>query len=301
MLDLVLSATAPDAGISITAAITTDLVREARARHDLAPTATAAVGRLITGAALLGANLKGSERITLQIAGDGPLGALAADAWLPGEDRVAARAYTRHPHVDLPLNANGKFDVAGAIGAGSLQVTKSYEVGQPYVGVVALISGEIAEDLAAYLINSEQIPSVVALGVLANPDGVAAAGGVIAHVLPGADERAIAMLEERALALPPITTLIARGADAHAILHELAGPFELRAHRTMPVHFDCLCNREKVATALLSLGEQQLRAMARESVETEAICDFCTTPYIFLAGDLFALADRLEAQASESS
>ena len=197
MPDLLLGATA-GSGASIFAAVTTDLVAEVQRRHDLSPTATAAVGRLVTGAVLFGAGLAGRERISLQISGDGPIGTVAADAWLLGDRTVGARGYARNGRAELPIDARGKFDVAGVIGDGLLQVTKSYEVGQPYVGVVPLQSGEIAEDLAAYLAKSEQIPSVVALGVLANPNGVVAAGGVLAQVLPGAGDAAIALLEARA-------------------------------------------------------------------------------------------------------
>jgi molecular chaperone Hsp33 len=175
-----------------------------------------------------------------------------------------------------------------------MQVTKSYEVGQPYVGVVPLYSGEIAEDIAAYLVNSEQIPSVVALGVLADPAGVKAAGGVIAQVLPGADERAVAALEQRALGMPPITKLIAEGADAHALLHALAGPADLRAHRTIDVQFSCRCTREKVEAALLGLGADELRKMARERTETEATCEFCKKMYVFTSMEVNDLAERLK-------
>ena len=142
-----------------------------------APTASAAVGRLLTAAALLGASLNGRERLTLQIAGDGPIGRITADAWSTGPHAVGARAYARNGRADVPLNARGKFDVARVVGEGSLQVTKSYEIGQPYSGIVPLVSGEIGDDVAAYLANSEQIPSVVALGVLADPGGIRAAGG----------------------------------------------------------------------------------------------------------------------------
>jgi molecular chaperone Hsp33 len=292
MPDLIISASAPQTGIAIAAAITTDLVAEIRSRHDLSPLVTAAVGRLTTGAALLGISLKGSERITLQMSGDGPVGSIAADAWLLEPEVLGARGYAAHPHADLPLNAAGKFDVAGALGAGSLQVTKSYDVGQPYVGIVPFYSGEVAEDLASYLVNSEQIPSVVALGVLANPDGVLAAGGVLAQVLPGADERAIAALEERALAMPPITKLINEGADAHALLRALAGPLELRSHRTLDVRFACTCTREKVESALLGMGADELRTLASERPELEASCEFCKKRYIFTPDDLRELAAR---------
>lgn len=289
MPDLMISASAPDAGIAVVAAITTELVHEIRARHDLSPTATAATGRLATGAVLFGSALKGPERVTLQMTGDGPISGIAADSWLLGDDTVAARGYARNPFVDIPLNARGKFDVAGAIGAGSLQVTKSYAIGQPYVSVVPLYSGEVAEDLAAYLVNSEQIPSVVALGVLANPDGIRAAGGVLAQVMPGADEKAIAMLEERALAMPPVTQLIKDGADAHALLHALAGGFDLRSHRTVDVRFACMCTQQKVEAALIGLGPDELRKMAAEQPETEATCEFCKKSYVFSPADIEAL------------
>ena len=294
MPDLIISASAPEAGFSIVAAITTDLVREAQRRHALSPTATAAVGRLTTGSALLAASLKGKERLSLQVAGDGPLGGVVADAWLIDEERVGARGYAKNPLADVPLNERGKFDVSGAVGDGSLQVTKSFEVGQPYVGVVPLYSGEIAEDIAAYLVNSEQIPSIVALGVLADPNGVKAAGGLIAQLLPGADERAVATLEERALNMPPITKLINDGADAHVLLHALAGGAELRSHRTIDVQFSCRCTRDKVEAALLGLGADELHKMARERTETEATCEFCKKMYVFTSDEVNELATRLK-------
>ncbi|HEV3154622.1 MAG TPA: Hsp33 family molecular chaperone HslO [Candidatus Baltobacteraceae bacterium] len=294
MPDLLISASAPGAGFAIVAGITTDLVRETQVRHGLSPTGTAAVGRLVTGAALLGASLKGKERISLQISGNGPLRSIVADAWLIDDERIGARGYAKAPQADLPLSSRGKFDVAGAVGDGVMQVTKSYEVGQPYVGVVPLHSGEIAEDIASYLVNSEQIPSVVALGVLADPNGVKAAGGVIAQLLPGADDAAVSALEERALAMPPITKLIAEGSDAHALLHALAGPAELRSHRTVDVRFACRCTREKVEAALLGLGADELRKMARERTETEATCEFCKKMYVFTSDEVVELATRVK-------
>lgn len=294
MPDLIISASAPEAGFSVVAGITTDVVREAQRRHALSPTATAAVGRLTTGGALLAASLKGKERLSLQIAGDGPLQSIVADAWLIDEERVGTRGYAKNPLADLPLNDLGKFDVAGAVGSGSLQVTKSFEVGQPYVGVVPLYSGEIAEDIASYLVNSEQIPSVVALGVLADPGGTRVAGGLIAQLLPGANERAVAALEKRALNMPPITKLIADGADAHALLHTLCAGVELRSHRTLDVQFSCRCTREKVEIALLGLGADELHKMARERSETEATCEFCKKLYVFTSEEVDELATRLK-------
>jgi molecular chaperone Hsp33 len=294
MRDLIISASAPDDGFAVVVGITTELVRETQRRHGLSPTATAAAGRLITGAALLGAGLKDELRISLQIAGDGPLRGIVADAWLAGGDRIGARGYTKVSRADLPLNQAGKFDVAGALGSGTLHVTKASEEGRPYSGVVPLESGEIAEDLAAYLLKSEQIPSVVALGVLADPTGVVAAGGAIAQLLPGADERAIASLERRALAMPPITKLIAEGADAHALLHAIAGGAVLRSHRTLDVSFLCRCTREKVETALAGLGADELQKMARERPETEATCEFCKKLYAFTSAELNELVSLLK-------
>jgi molecular chaperone Hsp33 len=293
MPDLLLSASAPDAGIAVVAAITTGLVAEIRSRHDLSPVATAATGRLATAVALFGSSLSGSERVTFQVIGDGPIGGIAADAWLLDEDVLGVRGYARNPHVDLPLNARGKFDVAGAVGQGSLQVTKSYDVGRPYNSVVPLFSGEIAEDVASYLVNSEQIPSVVALGVLAGPDGIVAAGGVLAQVMPGANDSAVARLEERALALPPVTTLISDGADAQALLNALAGDLGLRAHRAVALQFACSCTREKVETALLGMGADELRSLAAERPDTEATCEFCRKVYTFSAGEIERLAEGI--------
>ncbi len=293
MPDTVISAANLDAGVALVAAITTELVTEIRDRHDLWPTATAAVGRLTTAAALFAAAIKGDERISLQIAGNGPLGTLAAEAWLLGGETIGARGYVRNGQVDLPIDARGKFNVAGAVGAGSLQVTRSSEVGQPYVGIVPIQSGEIAEDIAAYLAQSEQIPSVVALGVLANPNGVVAAGGIIARALPGADEAAISMLEERAASMPPVTQLIARKPDAGELLRELAGDLELRSHRTMELRFACRCNRTKVEAVLLGLGVNELLQLTQERDRTEATCEYCKTRYVLSAQEIRELAARL--------
>lgn len=235
MPDTLVAASNLDAGIAIVAAITTDLVAEIRDRHDLWPTATAAVGRLATGSAIFAASLKRNERISLQISGDGPLGTLAADAWLVDDRRIAARGFAANGRVELPVDERGKFNVAGAVGSGSLQVTRSSEIGQPYVGIVPLASGEIAEDLAVYLAQSEQIPSIVALGVLANPNGIVAAGGIVARALPGADESALSSLEARAARMTPVTQLVAGGADVTTLLRELAGDLELRSSHAFGV------------------------------------------------------------------
>jgi molecular chaperone Hsp33 len=293
MPDTIVAASAAGAAITVAAAITTELVAEIRDRHDLWPTATAAVGRLTTGAALFAAtNLKGNERISLQIAGNGPLGTVAADSWLLDEQTIGARGYARNARVDLPIDARGKFNVAGAIGEGSLHVTRSSDAGQPYVGVVPLASGEIAEDLAHYLGQSEQTPSVVALGVLANPNGIVAAGGILARVLPGADERALSALEQRALTMPPVTQLIADGADAAGLLRALTGEPDLRSYRSIDVRFACRCNRAKVESVLLGMGAEELLELTRERDLAEATCEYCRTRYVFTSEEVRQLLDR---------
>ncbi|MEO6990674.1 MAG: Hsp33 family molecular chaperone HslO [Candidatus Baltobacteraceae bacterium] len=293
MPDELLAARADDGSVAVVAGITTELVRDAQARHGLAPTASATLGRLLTAAALLGTGLKGRERLTLQIAADGPIGSVVADAFLVSEREIGVRGLVQHPLVDLPLNEWGKFDVAGAVGSGRLQVTRSYEVGQPYVGVVPLASGEIGEDVAAYLHDSEQIPSVVALGVLADPNGIAAAGGAIAQVLPGADQAAISALEQRAQTVAPLTRQIVGGADPEALVASLVGAAGFRRLETYTVRFVCRCTREKVELALLGLGRDELDKMVRERESTEAVCDFCNRRYLLSSEEIAHLVTRL--------
>ena len=289
-----MTASAANGTVSLVAGITTRVVREAQERHTLAPTASAAVGRLISGAALLGASLGPRERLTLQITGDGPIGQIVADSWSGGPGRVAARAYARHPGADLPLNERGKFDVAGVVGAGRLQVTKSYEVGQPYNGIVPLETGEIGDDIAAYLANSQQIPSVVALGVLANPAGIIAAGGIIAQLMPGADDATIATLERNVQSMPAVTQQIVAGADGQTLLRAITATLELKVFREFELEFGCRCTREKVESALLGLGRDELTKMATEQPQTEAICEFCKRQYVLSASEVNDLAARLD-------
>jgi molecular chaperone Hsp33 len=294
-MDRVVTASAANGTVSLVAGTTTELVREAQIRHGLAPTASAAVGRLITAAALLGASLEKRERLALQIVGDGPLGAVTADAWSAGDGVIGVRGYARHPRADRPLNALGKFDVAGAVGRGHLQLTRSYEIGQPYVGVVPLVSGEIADDLAGYFANSQQVPSIVALGVLAGPEGIKVAGGIIAQLLPGADEGTIARLEANAAAMPPVTSQIAEGAGEHDLIARLAEGTDVRLHEgAFTPTFDCRCTRERVEAALLALGRDELLKLATEREQTEASCDFCKRRYVLTAGDVRELAARLD-------
>ena len=294
-MDRVVTASAANGTVSLVAGTTTELVREAQRRHDLAPTASAAVGRLMTAAALLGVSLKGRERLTLHIAGNGPIGAIVTDAWSTGEGAIGVRGYAHHPRADMPLNALGKFDVAGVVGNGKLQVTKNYEVGQPYVGIVALESGEIGDDIAGYLANSQQIPNVVAVGVLANPSGIIAAGGVIAQLLPGAEDATIGRLEANASEMLAVTTQIANGASAEDLIARVTEGLGVHHYGDeFTVAFDCRCTRERVETALLGLGRDALLKMAAEQPETEAICDFCRKRFVLTPSEVASLVERMQ-------
>jgi molecular chaperone Hsp33 len=296
MPDSIVTATSKDGTISVAAGITTSLVREAQRRHSLSPTASAALGRLMTGAALLGTSLKGRERLSVQVAGDGPLGSLVADVSLKDATLIGARGYAARPEVDLPLNDSGKFDVGGAVGRGRLQVTVSYEVGQPYVGIVELESGELGDDLAAYLVKSQQIPSVVALGVLADRSGIRAAGGVIVQALPGADERTLERLEAAAARMLPVTEQIDGGATAADLAAAATAGLDISPRGDYGVRFACRCSREKVEIALLGLGREELERIAGEEPETEAICEFCKHRYALTPDEVLGLVRRLGAE-----
>jgi molecular chaperone Hsp33 len=298
--DRIITATASDGSFSLVAGITTSLVRETQSRHELSPTASAALGRLVTGAALLGASLKGKERLSLQVASDGPLRGMAADVSLLGGAAIGVRGYAREPHADLPLNARGKFDVSGLVGAGHLQVTRSFEIGQPYVGIVRLRTGEVGDDIAGYLADSEQIPSIVALGVLANPEGVKAAGGVIAQLMPGAADRTIEALESRAGMMPAITAQIEAGATPEDLARSIAGDLNLRSLGEYEVVFACRCTRERVEIALLALGRDELLKIAREQPHAEAVCEFCKKRYVLSREEVGELVTRFPARSPAS-
>lgn len=275
--DYAVSALAAGDSVRILAARTTGLVREAQMRHGCSPTVTAALGRLLTGAALMGHALNGRERITLQITSDGPVRGLVAEAAAGGR----VRGFPLRPAVDRPLNDRGKFDVAGVVGSGFLHVTHTFDTGQPYTSAVPLATGEIGEDLAAYFAASEQIPTVVAVGVLANPNGVMAAGGVIAQLLPGADDTVIDVLERGARAMPHVSALVRDGRTPEDLVAQLGGPLEPRLAGRHPLAFACHCSADRVAKAIIGLGHEALEDMAASQNDTEATCDFCGKRYYF--------------------
>jgi molecular chaperone Hsp33 len=292
------AATALAAGdsVRVIAARSTNLVREAQDRHGCSPTVTAALGRLLTGAALMGTALGGRERITLQVVGDGPVRGLIAEVSAGGR----VRGYPLRPGAERPLNALGKFDVGGVVGRGFLHVTRTFDSGQPYTSAVPLASGEVGEDLAAYFARSEQIPTVVAVGVLANPNGVLAAGGVLAQVMPGADEGVIDVLERTVREMPQVSSLVRQGLSPEALVEQIAGRLKPRITTANPIAFSCHCDRTRVVKAIVGLGQTALEAMAGGSEETEAACDFCNRRYYFSPDEIRAiLASAREVEQAD--
>jgi molecular chaperone Hsp33 len=272
------------------AARTTRLCEEARRRHDAWPTAAAALGRALTGAALLGMSLKDGQSLTLRIVGDGPIGGLIAEARHGG----MVRGYARNPAVHLPVRADGKLDVGGAVGRhGVLHVTRDLGLRRPYTGSYPLVSGEIGEDLTCYLARAEQIPSLVSLGVLVGVDGaVRSAGGLVLQLLPGADDADAVRLEENVRRLGPVSRAVDAGAAPGDLMAAALSDLQPRILAEEPLHFHCGCSRERLREALVSLGPGELRAMIEEDGGAEAVCNFCGERYVF---DEDELAEMLAA------
>lgn len=276
MADYWVRAMTEDGSVRALAAVTTTAVEKARRRHGTAPTATAALGRTLTAAGLIGAMLKSGQTVTVRILGDGPLGGVLAT----GDAAGSVRGYVTNPEVHLPLTPSRKLDVGGAVGRGTLHVTMDLGMRFPYHGSVPLVSGEIGEDLAAYFVRSQQIPSLVALGVLVSPDErVMASGGLIVQLMPGADNHTAAYLEERAKVLPTITSMVSAGRSPEEILDTVLGEVRTRVVARQVVRFACRCSMRKVEGVLVSLGERELREIVQEQRQVEVRCNFCGRRY----------------------
>lgn len=292
MEDYVIRATAGDGAIRAFAAATTGLVEEARKRHGTLPTASAALGRVLTAAAMMGITLKGEDTLTLRIVGDGPLGAVVAVADASG----AVRGYVQEPLIHLPSKAARKLDVGSAVGKnGMVYVTKDLGLKEPYTGSVPLVSGEIAEDLSYYFTVSEQIPTAVALGVIIETDNsVRAAGGFMVQLLPGAEEGTVQKLEENIQAMPPVSQLVDEGLSPEEILNKVLKGFEVTVHEKLPLKFYCGCSRERLEKILISLGKEELKSMLREQGQAELTCHFCADRYHFTKEDLERLLEEIK-------
>jgi molecular chaperone Hsp33 len=277
-------------GVRAFAAVTTTLVEEARKRHDCYPVAAAALGRAMTGALLLAANLKTDESITIRISGDGPLGEVVTDAHASGQ----VRGYVKNPHIHLPLH-NGKLDVGGAVGNGQISVTRFTGLKQPFTGSAELVSGEIAEDITNYLYVSEQTPSTVALGVLVQPDmTVTAAGGFIVQALPNADDEVLSIIEKNISLLPPVSQLISEGLDAAGIINRIFADLSVTIYEEAPLEFKCTCSYEKVQKVLISLGVEEINDILAEDGQAEVCCPFCSAKYQFNKSNLEEIISIIE-------
>ena len=284
MADYIIRATAADGLIRAFAATTRDLVETARQHHNTSPVITAALGRLLTAAGILGSQLKGEEdRLTLKIKGDGPAGAIYAVA----DSHGAVKGFAENPQVLLHARADGKLDVGGAIGKGELTITRDLGLKEPYIGTCELVSGEIAQDLTYYFAVSEQTPSSISLGVLMEKNNtVAQAGGFMLQLMPGTTDDVAARLEAKILAAPSVTTWLKEGLSPEEILHRLLDDFGLEILEKTDVAFRCGCSREKMEDVLVSLGRHELLdlMLAQETVEVR--CDFCSTAYRFSRKEL---------------
>ncbi|MGI6070514.1 MAG: Hsp33 family molecular chaperone HslO [Blautia sp.] len=284
MKDYIVRATAADHQIRAFAATTRELVEFARNAHNTSPVATAALGRLLTGGAMMGVMMKGEKDIlTLQIKGDGPLHGITVTA----DSKGNVKGYVDQPDVRIPANDRGKLDVAGAVGAGILNVIKDMGLKEPYVGQTALQTGEIADDLTYYFATSEQVPSSVGLGVLMNRDNtVRQAGGFILQLMPFAEEKVIQALEERIAELTSVTAMLEEGLTPEGILEKLLGGLGLEINDTISTQFACNCSKERVEKALISIGRKDIQEMIRDGKDVELNCHFCNTNYTFTVEDL---------------
>ena len=284
MKDYIVRAIAADSQIRAFAAVTTETVETARKDHNTSPVATAALGRLLTAGTMMGVMMKGDKDIlTLQVKGDGLLQGITVTA----DSKGRVKGYVGEPEVIIPANSRGKLDVAGAVGNGFLQVIKDMGLKEPYVGQVALQTGEIAEDLTYYFAASEQVPSAVGLGVLMNKDNtVRQAGGFIVQVMPFAEESTIAKLEENVQKIQSVTTLLEQGHTPESLLEQVLDGFDIEINDTIPTEFYCNCSKERVEKALISIGRKELNEMIQEGKEVELNCHFCNINYTFSVEEL---------------
>lgn len=285
MKDLITRAITKDGLVNAVAISSTGIVERARQMHKMLPTATAALGRLLSAASMMG-NMQKTEdgSITLQIKGGGPLGTLLAVSDAEGN----VRGYVDNPQISLLEKYRGKLDVGAAVGAdGMLTVIRDLRMKEPYVGSVELVSGEIAEDITQYFVQSEQIPTACALGVLIDTDqSVRAAGGYLIQLMPGAGEDTIARVEGGVMAAGNVSAMLERDPDPVHMLRTVLSDFEVKILESDPVEYRCACSRERVERALISLGKGELESMLREQGGCELTCQFCDSVYRFTAQDL---------------
>ncbi len=291
-MDRIIRATAGNGFVKMSAVSAKDMVERARTIHGCTPTATAALGRTLCAASLLGNMMKEEDAsLTIRINGGGPIGSVIAVSDCDGY----VRGYVANPKVELPLKANGKLDVGGAVGRNGM-VTVSRDIGlkEPYVGSTELVSGEIAEDLTAYLLESEQIPSACGLGVLVDTDmSVKSAGGFIVQLLPGAPDELIDRLEENIAMMDALTTILAED-GLETVFEQVLKGLEHHIVGEDEVGYRCKCSRERVESAILGIGRDELESMIDKGENVDVSCQFCDTVYTFTPDDISLLLGRLK-------
>ena len=289
MSDYIVRATAADNQIRAFAATTKELVEYARNAHNTSPVATAALGRLLTGGAMMGVMMKGDKDVlTLQIRCSGPIGGLTVTA----DSKGNVKGYVNNPDVILPANEKGKLDVGKALDLGILSVIKDMGLKEPYVGQVELKTGEIGDDLTYYFASSEQVPSAVGLGVLMEKNNtVCQAGGFIIQLMPFAEEKVIAQLEMNLAEVNSVTELLNQGMTPEMILEKLLGNLGLEINEKTETRFYCNCDKVRVGKVLISIGEKELQDMIDEGKEVELNCHFCNTNYTFSVEELKELLE----------
>ena len=292
MTDEIVRAITGDGLVKAAAVTGRDIVERARNIHKLLPMATAALGRTLMGASMMGDMLKEEKgALTLQIKGGGPLGTILAVS----DHRGNVRGYVQNPQVELMEQRPGKLDVGAAVGLdGTLTVIKDIGLKEPYVGSIGLFSGEIADDLAMYFVESEQIPTACALGVLVGLDqSVTAAGGYLIQLLPGASEDMIEKIEAGVRAIGPVSAALAGGLDGEGLLRAVLKDFDLEVLEKHPVEYRCYCSRDRVSRALISMGRAELTALIQEQGRAELTCQFCDQVYQFSREELEQLLEEM--------
>lgn len=299
-MDRIIRCITSDGSIMASVMDSSDLVYTAQRIHKTSPVATAALGRLLTAASMMGAQLKQKDAsITLKINGEGPIGPVIAVA----DSRGNCKGYVTNPQATVPNKPNGKLDVSAAVGKdGLLYVIKDFGAGEPYVGQTPLVSGEIAEDITAYYATSEQIPTVCALGVLVDKEdgSVLLAGGLLIQLLPAAGEEAISSLEANVANLEPVTTMLAKGMSMEEICHHALDGFEVETLDQFEVGYYCNCSRERVLDAIRLLSEEEILSLADENGVAEATCHFCDKVYRLSIEDLQKLVEEKKKIRKES-
>ncbi len=277
--------------VKISCVDTTELVEEARKIHKLNPTPTAALGRMLTIGALMGASLKSEEeRLTLQIIGDGPLGSILVSTNNTGN----VKGYVSNPRAEAPEKPNGKLNVSGIIGKGDLRIIKDLGIGEPYVGSIPLVTGEIAEDFTYYFAKSEQIPTVIALGVLVDKDGsVKKAGGYILQALPDTPEQILELIEKRISESKSITEMLEEGMSLTEIATYISDDLDTYEVEERDVKWHCDCSRERMERAIFSMGKEAIEELAEDEI-TEVSCHFCNTKYQFEKSEIQKLISEKE-------